>query len=171
MERQHAHILFPVLLAICLALAGRPAAAADSWTGSYVGASLGVATSADTDMLQSLNAGITSRRGAMVLGAEAEIARSRIVTDAGRLDRLVRIKSRVGVVNSGVQYYAVGGLAQAQGDFGGTVGYLAGVGLETHIRDNVTIGAELLHHGFRDVDGAGRDVEVNTLTGRVNYRF
>ncbi|WP_010137525.1 outer membrane protein [Oceanicola sp. S124] len=171
MERKHAHLLFPVLLAICLAFAGRPVDARDLFAGVYVGASLGVATSADNDALQSLNAGINSRRGSIVLGAEGEIARTGIDTSAGRIDRITRLKSRVGLVDGGTQYYAVGGVAEASGDFGSSVGYILGLGVETHVRDNVTIGAELLHHGFRDVGGAARDIEVNTLTGRVNYMF
>lgn len=171
MERKRPHILIPLLLVICLALAGRTADARDFWAGPYVGASLGVATSADNDALRSLNAGINSRRGASLLGAEVEVAGSRIATAAGGIDRMVRLKTRAGLLRRGVHYYAVGGLAQARADFGNDVGYLMGVGVETHVSDNVTIGAELLHHGFTDVDGGGTDVSVNTLTGRLSYIF
>lgn len=171
MEHTHRHILFPILLAICLALAGRPTDARDLWEGPYVGASLGVATSSDTDMLRSLNAGVNSRRGGLLLGAEVEVADSEIDTAAGRIDRITRLKSRAGVLRRGVHYYAVGGVAQTRADFGSDVGYVLGLGVETHMSDAVTLGAELLHHGFTDVDGAGRDVSVNTLTARLNYMF
>ena len=143
----------------------------EAWDGAYAGASLGVATSADGEVLRSLHGGQSWARGGMTYGVEVELAETDIGSPAGRVDRIARLKGRLGVVHRQAHVYALAGVAQMQGRFGRDNGYLLGLGAETHLSDRVTLGAELLHHRVADFDGSGEDFELNTLSGRLSYQF
>lgn len=158
-----------VLLLTAVAARGQPLG--DDWTGAYLGASLGVATDADGDALRSLHGGYLEQRGATTYGVELDLAETDIGSPAGPVDKIARVKGRLGMVRKEVHVYAVAGLAHMQGRFGSDTGLVLGAGAETHLTEHVTLGGELLHHQVSDFDGTGESFSMNTLTGRLNYRF
>lgn len=174
MAQHNGHIPLPLAagaLALAALLAANHAEAEEgSWDGAYLGASLGVATSDGDDSLRSLHGGILRDRGGMTLGAELEVIETDIGTRAGPIERMVRAKARIGTVRNDVHYYGVAGLVEAEGRFGDDTGYVLGVGAETQLGSHVSVGAELLHHGFGNFAGSG-DLGVNTLTARMTYHF
>ncbi|MBY5974235.1 porin family protein [Ferrimonas balearica] len=162
-------LLLSALLLMATTARGQPLD--DDWTGAYLGASLGVATDADGDVMRSLHGGYLEQRGTTTYGVELELAETDIGSPAGPVDKIARVKGRLGMVRREVHVYAVAGLAKMQGRFGSDTGFVLGAGAETHLTEHVTLGGELLHHQVSDFDGTGERFSMNTLTGRLNYRF
>ncbi|WP_204318714.1 outer membrane beta-barrel protein [Pseudooceanicola aestuarii] len=137
--------------------------------GPYAGGTLGLATDSDHTPFVSAFVGIDRQFGTMIAGAELEHSRTDIGTASGNLDRITRLKLRLGVARRQDRVYGIFGAARSGGAFGAHPGYVLGVGYERRIAEPVSLGAELLHHGF-DAPAGGMQ-KVNTFSMRAIYQF
>ena len=91
-------------------------------------------------------------------------------TDA-EIDRIARAGLRLGYDAGNTLPYLTAGYAYADtNDIGSSDGYFAGLGAETFLTDNVTVGAEVLYHNFEGFDN-DFEADVTTVGLNVNYRF
>lgn len=157
--------------ALALAFPAAGQAQDAGWTGGYAAANLGMVVDPDDNPTGSLSIGYDRAFDGFVGGLELDIARTDVGTDAGVIDNMYRAKLRAGRPVGRTLFYGIAGATHARGDFGGETGYLFGLGLDHRLEGSpVSIGGELLHHAFGDFDGTG-DLQVQTLTARVTYRF
>ena len=149
------------------------------WTGGYAGLSVGASDiSTDTGLdgdgsLYGAHIGYDYDFGSYVMGAELDYQAADIdVGDgAATIDSVARLKLRAGYDAGRTLVYLTGGAAKADTSLGDADGWLAGVGVDYKVTENVALGMELLHHRFDDAADSGIDVEANTLSLRASYRF
>ncbi|TDL83718.1 porin family protein [Palleronia sediminis] len=155
------------------------------FTGFYGGASLGFGqgeldTAGDTEgegAIGGLFAGYDRDFGNYVMGIELDLNAADIdLGNAGSIDQVHRLKLRAGYDGGGrTLVYGTGGVAYAKADVSGTDfednGWVLGAGVEHALRDNVTIGGEVLYHQFDDFDDTGIDADATTVQARVTFRF
>ena len=95
--------------------------------------------------------------------------------EAGSLDSIWRVKGIAGYDLGRTLIYGSAGYAHASGEVGGddadADGWLVGAGADYMIRDNVTIGGELMYHQFSDFGFKGSDLDATTFQAKVTYRF
>lgn len=127
-----------------------------------------------------------------VLGAEASYLQADIepsATIAGvgtgeaEIEHVARLTARGGYSLGNTLLYVKGGATWMEVDFSADTGpddsgsasdwgWVAGVGIEHLITDNISAGVEYLYHQVDDFDDAdGWDLELQTVTARVNFRF
>jgi outer membrane immunogenic protein len=151
-----------------------------SWSGFYIGANAGAAFNDETDVgdeddtifIGGLHAGYNwQKANNLLLGIEAD------VNFADDIDYLATVRGRLGWVAGPTLFYGTGGVAFAGvdtgfGDSESETGWVAGLGLEHKLRENVSIGLEGLYYAFDDV-GPLEDEEVNfwTVRARLTYHF
>ncbi|MEM6465591.1 MAG: outer membrane beta-barrel protein [Pseudomonadota bacterium] len=159
-----------------------PAPVLPDWTGAYVGGQIGLGQGevGDTDadgLIGGVHAGYDYDFGALVVGGavDLDLAQIELDGDAGEIDRVFRLKGRVGYDLGQALVYGTAGLAHAAAEVGGTdlddTGAFYGLGLDYRVTDAWTVGAEVLRHSFDDFDDSGADVEVDTLQLRAGFRF
>ena len=152
------------------------------WTGAYGGVQLGYGDLDGDNGLGDDEGGLIGGHlgyqrdfGRWVLGGEVDGDFTDIDLNGGRLDSIARIKGRVGRDLGRSLIYGTGGIAFADGGFGGRdaseTGWVIGGGYAWSVNERVTLGTELLHHEFDDFDGPGRDVSVTTLSARISFNF
>jgi opacity protein-like surface antigen len=163
----------------------------DWWDGTRTARSIGV--------LGGLYAGYGMTAGRFVYGVEADFGLSSNGTtgplegeyddvETNKIVWLSSIRARAGVVESGLLFYATGGLAV--GDFdtfmtsvdysdevytanGVRVGWVAGVGVEAPIYEAVSLRVEALYYGFRGKtysqldDDDTNTIQNSVFTGRI----
>jgi opacity protein-like surface antigen len=162
-------------MSIAIPAAAEPPAA--DWEGAYAGAQLGHADAETGDgTLGGLHAGYRFDRGRIVAGAELDKDFGDIALGGDTALRdLGRIKLTGGVEVGPALVYATGGAAFGEVDTGTTFqndqGWFAGIGAVYPVGQRLTLGAEVLHHEFRDFDGIGSDLRATTATARVSVRF
>ncbi|WP_163848927.1 outer membrane protein [Pseudooceanicola aestuarii] len=147
------------------------------WTGAYGGLSLGYgdfdAGTADGDgEVYGLHGGYDHDFGTFVLGGELDYQSGDFDTTGGvDVDDITRLKLRAGYDAGDALLYGVVGAASANTNMGSDEGYVAGLGAEYRVTNQVSVGGEYLYHEFNDFNGGGTDVTANTFSARVNYRF
>lgn len=153
-----------------------PVAMGGDWTGGYGGLSLGYGNvdggTLDSDgTLYGVHAGYDYDFGQFVMGGELEYQGADIETPGLTVDDITRVKLRAGYDAGPALLYGVVGGARANTNLGADNGYVAGLGAEYKVTNNVSVGGEYLYHGFNDFNSTGTDLDVNTVSARVNYRF
>ena len=154
------------------------------WTGFYAGAQLGygsvkspLLTDKADGLIYGVHAGYNYDFGTFVLGGEVDYDKGDSIRDAGsgiELDSVTRVKLRAGYdAGKWLPYITVGG-ARAQVKGGANLtdnGEFAGVGVDYRLSNNMTVGAEVLQHQFKNFGGTGSKVDATTATARVSYNF
>lgn len=154
-----------------------PVALGGDWTGAYGGLSLGKAwveddNFDDSDMVYGLHGGYDYDFGRFVLGGELDYQTGDDISLGGEdFDDILRLKMRAGYDLDRTLVYGVLGGAQLNTDNFDDTGWVAGVGAEYLVTDNVSVGAEYLYHKFDDFDDTGVDLDADTLSLRANFRF
>ena len=129
------------------------------------------------DMLYGLRAYYDYDFGNYVLGGGLQYDETDINLDgAVTVDKILRIGGRAGWDYNGELFYGTAGYAKAFTEddavsVGDSNGYFAGVGVETFVTDNVTLGTEVLYHKFSDFDASNVEVDATTASINLNYRF
>lgn len=155
------------------------------WGGGYVGAQLGygdvstdgAAAVEGDDVLFGIHGGYRWDFGTTVIGAEAGYNAGDIELSggAGSIDDVLRLKLNAGYDLGQTLIYGTVGAAQASATLSGVerddMGYLFGAGLAYDLGNQWEVGGEVLRHEFEDFDSTGINVDVNTLTARLSYRF
>ncbi|MGB2201056.1 MAG: outer membrane beta-barrel protein [Pseudooceanicola atlanticus] len=153
-----------------------PVMTSGDWTGGYFGGSLGYgdyesgAASGD-GMTGGLFAGYDYDFGSYTLGGEAQYVGNDISVGGTSLDNMARLKARVGYDAGPALIYGTAGVGYADSAIGDDTGYVAGVGMDYKLSNNVSVGAEYLYNHYDDFAGSGSDLTGNTFEARVSYRF
>jgi outer membrane immunogenic protein len=151
-----------------------------TWTGFYVGGHIGAAWSDNEDvdilddsaMLAGAHIGYNWQRpNNIVLGIEGDVS---FIDD---IDYLATVRGRLGYAFGPTLAYVTGGAAfigldeeLSSGDDTET-GWVAGLGLERKLRENISIGAEALYYGFENEDSGGDDNNFWAARARLTYHF
>lgn len=162
-----------------------------SWTGFYLGGHLGgtFGDSIDyvglpTDDLDSafvggVQVGYNAQvSGNLVLGIEADLSAS----GADYTDGLASIRGRIGLAAGRTLFYATGGVAFLAWDDDVTVnapdtttGWVAGLGVDYKLTQNLSFGVEGLYYSFSDTTtapvGVDFDRDMWAVRARLNYHF
>ena len=164
-------------------------AAANTWTGGYVGAQLGWgdadATGGGIDVsgdgaIGGIHAGYRYDFGGIVAGVELSHDIADItLTGAGPdidVDSVTRLMGTVGYASGANLFYGALGAASAKADAGGPSetldGTVIGVGMAHMLNANTTLGLEILSHEFDADDlNAGTDAEATTIQAKVSFKF
>lgn len=155
------------------------------WTGFSTGLQLGygnVETDGDAEIegdgaLYGARAYYDYDFGGYVLGGGLQYdgADIELGDDAANIDGVLRAGVRGGADLGNTFLYGTGGYAKAmveEDEIGDADGYFAGLGVETYVTDNVTLGSELLYHKFDEFDEVdGLEADATTANVSVNYRF
>ena len=174
------------------------------WTGGYVGAQVGYGgLDLDGDVIgdddgdaelddiinpnfegdgftYGLRAGYDYDFGKAVVGGLLQYDGANIELDDsdGELNRIGRAGLRLGYDAGNTLPYVAAGYAYADtDDYGSSNGWFAGLGVETYVAENITVGGEVLYHQFDDFGGdlgnadADYEADATTVGLNLNYRF
>ena len=114
--------------------------------------------------------------GSLIGGVGLQYDEANIDLDgAAELDNVLRIGARLGADSGRNFFYGTGGYARATTesdaiDPGSSDGYFIGAGYEVFLRDNLTLGTEILYHEFDDFDDSV-EADVTSANISLNYRF
>ena len=129
------------------------------------GFTYGLRSGYDIDFGRAVAGGFITYDGANIdtdedaTGVEAEI------------DSIGRAGLRLGYDAGNVLPYLAGGYAYVDTDnIGSSDGYFAGVGVESYVTENVSVGGEVLYHNFEGFDN-GLEADLTTANAFVNFRF
>ena len=129
------------------------------------GFTYGLRSGYDIDFGRAVAGGFLTYDGASIdtdeddTGVEAEI------------DEIARAGLRLGYDAGNVLPYLAGGYAYVDTDnIGSSDGYFAGVGVESYVTENVSVGGEILYHNFEGFDN-GLEADLTTANAFVNFRF
>jgi len=170
------------MIAGAVALATLPVLShAADWTGGYAGLQLGYGwldndTSSGEGEIGGLHGGYLIDRGAYVFGGEIDYDFTEVDFSGGdEIDSIIRLKGKAGYDLGETLVYGTLGVAFAEATIGGTsfddTGWFIGVGVDQMVTENISIGAELLHHDFNEFDNSGTDIDGTTLALRASYHF
>jgi outer membrane immunogenic protein len=167
------------------------------WTGFYLGASLGYGWAealhggdpTDPSDLQGglvgIQAGYNYQMDSLVVGIEADLALAGIVEgddtqhfqDDDGINALSTVRGRIGFAAGDLLFYGTAGLALANLDTYDEsqllTGWVAGVGAEYKVTEDISLKAEYLYHDFGSnyVDGYGDDFDITASTVKVGLNF
>lgn len=159
------------------------------WTGAYIGATVGYGWLEDIDYsftppfrdegddwIFGGHIGYLHQFGGFVVGAEFEAMRLDITyntLDFITVDDAYVVKGRAGFALDRFLLTGHGGAVYATTNFAGLKdwGWAAGVGIDYALTDNIIVGGQYTHFGFTSFDGTQIDADVDTLTGRLSYKF
>lgn len=153
-----------------------------TWTGFYFGGNVGVSfddnddnnqgsDDDDTTWLAGVHVGYNwQKHGPWVFGIEGD------VSFADDIDYLATIRGRLGYAMGSTLVYATGGAAFLgfEDDFSDDdtlTGWVAGLGIEHKLRENLSIGLEGLYYSFDDDDSIFGDEELDTWTVRARLSY
>ncbi len=159
------------------------------WDGAYVGVSAGYGWLKDTDYQFApplkdkgedwgfgAHAGYLFGFGNFVVGAEAEAAKLGITYegfDFITVENAFSIRAKAGyAIDRFLVSGHVGG-AYLTTNFMGLKdwGWTAGAGVDYALTNQVTLGAQYSRYQFNNFDGTEIDGHVDTLSGRLGYKF
>lgn len=165
-------------------VAAVPVVSTQDWTGAYGGVQLGYGDIETESPKTSGEDAIYGLRGGYDYDFGNWVAGGMISYDAGdislgnqaNLDGLMHLGGRVGYDAGPTLIYGTGGYAKAFTssdaiDPGDSNGYYLGLGLETLVTDNVSVGGEINYNKFDDFDSGSFEAEATTLNIFANYRF
>lgn len=150
------------------------------WTGAYAGVQLGYGKldvsggpADDQDgVIGGVHAGYDFDFGTYVLGASGSYNLADTNVNGAYLANL---KARAGYKMGMGLLYATGGIGFASAEIGGVdrsdTGWIAGVGYDHMLTQNVSVGGEVLYGEFNDFDGSGKDISGTTVQAKLAYRF
>jgi opacity protein-like surface antigen len=156
------------------------------WTGAYGGLQyefLDGVTGAGTDFegdLYGLFGGYRYDFGDYVLGGEIDYMTGEFRPATGGpaldIDSLLRVGVEAGFDAGRALIYGTAGYASMEASLGPITGdgdgVFYGLGIDYLVTDNITLGAELLRHEFRDFNSTpGNDFEFTSFGINVAYRF
>ncbi|WP_375691608.1 outer membrane protein [Pseudooceanicola sp. LIPI14-2-Ac024] len=149
---------------------------ASDWTGGYGGVQLGygdfdLGGASGDGLVGGVQLGYDYDFGSWVLGGEFDYTGADVSVGGADVDSVMRVKARLGYDAGRTLIYATAGGARADTSLGDDTGWVAGVGAEYKVMENVSVGGEYLYHKFDDFNGTGSDLEANTFSAKVNYRF
>ncbi len=169
-----------------IAPAPAPVITTPNWTGFYAGGQMGYAN-VDSDFvgdrdgdgfIGGLTAGYDYDMGSWVVGAGFDYDWADIDFGAGgptdsTMEAIWRAKLRAGYKIGNGLLYATGGYANADtNNRGSEDGYFIGAGYEHLVTQNISIGAEVLHHQFDGFNTAPKtDIDATTAQVRATFRF
>jgi len=155
-------------------------APAITWTGFYIGGNIGATWPSDdleilndeAQFVGGFHAGYNwQTRSNWVIGIEGD-------ADFGSddFDYLASIRGRLGYAFGRTMIYGTGGVAFAAFNNGGLddeTGWVAGGGMETKVRGNLSLGLEALYYNFDEASVGAVDDAVETVTvrGRLTYHL
>jgi outer membrane immunogenic protein len=125
----------------------------------------------DTSWLGGIHLGYNwQRSNGLVFGVEGD------VSFADEIDYLASFRGRLGFAHGSTLLYGTAGVAfigldDTFGDDDSSTGWVAGLGVEHKLRDNVSIGLEGLYYSFDDLDSFDDDLEFWTVRARLTYHF
>lgn len=167
------------------------------WTGFYAGVQLDLVANAETSLdtfgfltsydghMAGLLAGYRHDLGTVVIGGELDYMLGTYTVDAVSPSilllspeadvELFRAGLEVGYDLGDVLPYATVGYAHMSLDYGGFGedsgdGWFAGIGVDYRVSENVTVGAELLHHQF-EFNSFGLQHDLTTFGINVAFTF
>ncbi len=154
--------------------------ASHDWTGLSLGGQFGYGR-VDTenpdldagDALYGVKGYYDYDLGNYVVGGGLQYDATDIDLGPATVDGIMRAGGRVGADLGRTMAYGTAGYAKAFTDsssIGDSNGYFAGVGVETMVSTNVSVGGEVLYHKFDDFD-TGLDADATTANMSLNYRF
>lgn len=174
-----------------------PAVNAYDWTGGYGGVqydhfadgdyTAGPTVSSVEGQAFGIFGGYRHDFGSFVLGGEVDLMFGEGTINAPAafvgpfdidVDRLVRVGAEGGFKAGRAFIYGTAGFAQIEitDDTSATTssdGYFYGIGADFLVRDNVTVGGEVLQHEFDSFDrtAAGQELDLLTVGVNVSLRF
>jgi len=143
-----------------------------TWTGFYLGANIGAAWD-DSDEIEIVDD--AALIGGAHLGYNWQSPRNWVVGIEGDIefmddvDYLASIRGRLGYAFGNTLLYATGGAAFIDYDSVDDTGWVAGLGVERKLRENVSFGVEGLYYGFED--DLGDDSNLWAARARLTYHF
>ncbi len=169
-----------------------PAASAN-WTGAYVGAGVSYGAFSDTDErfggFESAGSGLagTVHAGYMhhmdndiVVGIEADYTQldAPFTTlppgfPALDVETVMTLRGRIGVAFDKVQPYVTAGITHASTSIDELedTGFVAGLGIDVKITENVLFGIQYQHHMWKEFADDPIDVDHDVATARLSYQF
>ncbi len=170
-----------------------PVASEANWTGAYIGAGVYYGAFSDTDdrfpgfeskgsgLAGSIHAGYMFQMdNNIVVGIEADYAQ----LDASfktlppffpalEVESVFTLRGRIGMAFDKIQPYVTAGLTYAKTNFDDLedTGFVAGLGVDVKITDNVLFGIQYQHHRFEDFADDPIDVDHDVATARLSYQF
>ncbi len=172
-----------IAFAASACIAGPSVAQEVDWTGPYAGVEFGqsIADMGKGDdgkgTAFGLQAGYRQDFGDFILGGEAQYDWTDLDLGdgAGSVDSLGQLKLDAGYDVGPWLFYGTVGATYARAELNGDDydqwGWLAGVGADYLVTDRVVIGAEVLHHGFGELEDTDRDFDATTVEAGVTFRF
>jgi outer membrane immunogenic protein len=125
----------------------------------------------DTTWLAGIHLGYNwQRSNGVVFGLEGD------VSFADDIDYLASFRGRLGYARGATLLYGTGGVAfigldDTLGGDDSATGWVAGLGVEHKLRDNLSIGLEGLYYSFDDLDSFDDDLAFWTVRARLTYHF
>ncbi len=156
-----------------------PASGVD-WTGFSVGLELGYAPDVEgsSGPIYGAKFGWDYDFGKVIIGYFLQYTRTNLDIDPGfELGSYKRFGARGGIDSGLNMYYASAGYAELDTHASGNInpgegdGYFVSLGYERFIREEVTLGAELVYSEYSDFERDFKDLGVTTLSFSLNYRF
>jgi outer membrane immunogenic protein len=157
-----------------------------TWTGFYFGANIGTTFNEevtiedvtfedddDNELLAGLHLGYNWQKSSnLVLGIEGD------VSFGDDIEYLASLRGRVGLAAGPTLFYATGGVALLgfEDDFGDDsedfTGWVAGLGVEHKIRDNLSVGLEGLYYAFEEeIENTDVELDFWTVRARLTYHL
>lgn len=166
-----------------------PDASRFGWDGAYVGVSAGYGWLKDTDYsfvpplpdqgedwIFGAHAGYLYGMGNFVVGAEVEATKLDITYegfDFITIENAYTVRGRIGYSFDKFLVSAHGGASHLNANFMDLAdwGWNAGAAVNYALTDHVTVGAQYDRYQFSEFDGTLIDGHIDTLTGRLGYKF
>ncbi|WP_146590719.1 outer membrane protein [Puniceibacterium confluentis] len=155
--------------------------ASHDWTGFSFGGQFGYGkVDSDNpdreagDALYGLRSYYDYDLGNFVVGGGVQYDATNIDLGPTAVDGILRVGGRAGADLGSTFAYGTAGYAKAFTDdnaFGDSNGYFAGIGAESMVARNVSVGGEVLYHKFEDFDAKAFEASATTANISLNYRF